>query len=91
MSKRLSGSSSLNINHAPQKKKKENELGLIEKIAKSEMKTFRLSRHAIIAIEELAKRFSQEAKIKISMAKIIELAIFSAENKSLDELLQVDK
>jgi len=89
MSKRLSGKSSLNINQAPQKK--ESELGLIEKVPKSEMKTFRLSRHAIVAIEDLAKRFSGEAKIKISMAKIIELAIFNAENKTLDELLQVDK
>lgn len=89
MSKRLSGNSSLNINQVP--KKKEESLGLIEKTAKSEMKTFRLSRHAIIAIENLSKRFSEETKIKISMAKIIELSIFNAENKTLDELLQVDK
>lgn len=89
MSKKLTGNSSLSINQVPQQKKEE--LGLIEKKKKSEMKTFRLSSHAILAIENLSKRFSETSNIKISMAKIIELAIFNAENKTLEELLRVDK
>lgn len=58
---------------------------------KNPMRSFRLSQEAIDALENLAKRFSYEAKIKISMTKIIEIAVFNAEYKTLDELLQFEK
>jgi hypothetical protein len=89
MSKRLKGNSSLDINQVPRKNNES--LGLIEPKHKSEMRTFRLSYHAIKSIEKLSKRFSEESRIKISMAKIIELSIFNAETKTLEELLQVEK
>lgn len=58
-----------------------------QKTPKSEMKTFRLSRHSIDVIEKLSHKFSESSKIKISMGKIIELAIFNIENASLEDLL----
>lgn len=84
---KLKGASSLDVNGIPLVKKEL--LGLIQESTKSEMKTFRLSAQAIRSLESLTHRLSMDARIKISTTKVLELAIFNAENLSLEELLQV--
>lgn len=61
------------------------------KISKSKMTGFRLSHESIKAIKRLSDRLSNEARVIISQAKAIEIAIFNAEKKSLSELLEFDK
>jgi hypothetical protein len=58
-----------------------------KKPQKVQMITFRLSNQAVLVIRELTKRLSLDARINISMGKVVELAIFHAEHKSLEELL----
>ncbi len=85
MSKKLSGSSSLDIKNAPTPKEDE-KLGLIQK-PKNGLKTYRLSAEAIDSLECIARRLSTEAKTKFSMAKVLEIAIFYISDKSLKDLL----
>jgi hypothetical protein len=58
-------------------------------IIASEMKSFRLSKNAVNTIEKLSQRFTEESKIRISMAKVVEIAIFFIEKKNLNELLKI--
>lgn len=60
-------------------------------MAKSKMISFRLSNEAIASIRFLSQRFSNDARVQISMAKIVEIAVFNAENKTLAELLEFDR
>lgn len=55
------------------------------------MKTFKLSPQCVNAIERLAEKYSNETKISISMAKIIELGVFTIEKKTLKEVLAMNK
>jgi hypothetical protein len=54
------------------------------------IKTFKLSPQCVKVIEKLAEKYTGEAQITISMGKIVELAIFTIEKKSLRELLQLN-
>lgn len=62
---------------------------MTKEIVKSDMKTFRLSKNAINTLEKLSTRFTEETKVRISMAKVIEIAIFFIEKKNLNELLKI--
>ena len=58
---------------------------------KSKMQTYRLTTHALNAIDKMSQRFTEVAQTKISKAKVIELAIFYCEKKSLEQLLKITK
>jgi hypothetical protein len=67
---------------------KDNEEDLV---SLTQMTSYRISIPAMSILKEIKKRFSTEAKIRVSEAKIIELMIFYFENRSFKELLQMDK
>ena len=58
---------------------------------KSIMKTFRLSHYAVRSLENMYARYQKESGVNISRAKILEVLIFNNENKSLGQLLKMDK
>lgn len=52
-------------------------------------RTYSLTQNAIVALEDLTLNICDQTGIKISMTKVLELAIFHATRASLDDLLSV--
>lgn len=88
MTKKLKGSSSLSIDNMPKPLSFEERLGLINHSNTFVYKTFRVSNVAAATLEELTERLRLESRIKLSMGKVLELAIFNAENMPIDELMK---
>lgn len=59
------------------------------KLSKTLKKSYRLSRTSIDLLEKLAVRLSGEAGVTVSMAKVIEIAIFHIKNKNIHTLLKL--
>lgn len=51
-------------------------------------KTYRITSRAVNALDKLTERLIKEAGIDLAKSKILELIIFNAMDKSLDELLK---
>lgn len=83
---KLKGHSSLSINNAPQPKPEPQKLGLIDNV-RVQMRSYKLSLEAIAALEEMQERLSAEARIKLSMSKILELIIFTTEKMKFEQFL----
>lgn len=60
-------------------------------MSESTQKNYLLSNVAIDSLKQLSARLSAEARVKISMTKALELAIFYASDRSLNELIEVKK
>jgi uncharacterized membrane-anchored protein len=52
-------------------------------------RTYRLTRDAVISIEQITDRLSLEAGIEIARGKVLELAILHIKFKSLQDLLNL--
>jgi len=66
---------------------KDEKIGLMSE-SKYLTKTYRITLNAVEALDELTARLCQEARINIAKSKVLELIIFNAFDKSLDELLK---
>lgn len=66
---------------------KQEKIGLMSE-SKYVTKTYRITLNAVEALEELTQRLSQEARINIAKSKVLELIIFHAFDKPLEELLK---
>lgn len=85
MSKKLKGGSTLNVENVPVPRKEK--IGLLNE-TKYLTKTYRITISAVEALDELTERLSKEARIDLAKSKVLELVIFNAVEKSLDELLK---
>ncbi len=57
----------------------------------SEIKSYNLSLEAIDALEELTERLNNETRLKFSMSKALEIAIFFAESKTTEEIINTKR
>ena len=80
---KLKGVTRMTTNAIP----KEEKIGLMSE-SKYLTKTYRITLNAVEALDELTERLCQEARINIAKSKVLELIIFNAFDKSLEELLK---
>jgi hypothetical protein len=82
----LTGSTTLNVANVPRPKTKEKKMSL--KDPEFVVKTYRISSTAVNTLENITKRLCKETKIKLSMGKILELAIFHIDKMPFEELIK---